>query len=75
MEIVKVLVLFIIAIEGALLLYKKEEVKESERTTRRDVYGTFKDPLGDSYRKNTRGHYVPIKPGEKMLEGLGDDEE
>ena len=73
MEIVEVLVLFIIAIEGALLLYKKEDVKESERTSRRDVYGTFKDPLGDSYRKNTKGQYVPVQPNSKMLDG--DDEE
>lgn len=73
MEIINVLILFVIAIEGALLLYKKEEKREEEvsHTNRREVYGTFKDPY--SYRKNTRNQYVPIKPGSKMLDG--DDEE
>lgn len=74
-EIVKILVLFMIAIEGALLLYKKEEPedKENARTSpRREVYGTFQNPLGDSYRKN-KGLYVPIKPNSKMLDG--DDED
>lgn len=52
----------------------KEEMEvEGARTTRRDVYGTFKTPLGDSYRRNTRGLYVPIQPNSKMLDG--DDEE
>lgn len=73
LEVVKVLVLFMIAIEGALLLNdKKEEEKESAHTSRREVYGTFHNPLGDSYRKN-RGLYVPIKPNSKMLDGDEED--
>lgn len=51
-----------LAIEGALMIYDKEGKNEGEHTTRRDVYGTFKDPLGDAYRKNTKGLYTPIKP-------------
>lgn len=72
-EILKVLVLFMIAIEGALILYKKDEKEEpkEERTSRRDVYGTFGNPLG--YRTNTRHQYVPVMPNSKMLDG--DDEE
>lgn len=76
LEIIKTLVLFIIAIEGACILYKKDEKlegSESTHTSRRDVYGTFKDPY--SYRKNNRSQYVPIKPNSKMLDGVGDDEE
>lgn len=75
LEVVKVLVLFMIAIEGALLLYdkkEKEEERESAHTSRREVYGTFHNPLGDSYRKN-RGLYVPIKPNSKMLDGDEED--
>lgn len=73
LEIVKTLVLFMIAIEGALLLNdKKEEEKESAHTSRREVYGTFHNPLGDSYRKN-KGLYVPIKPNSKMLDGEDED--
>ena len=78
LEIVRTLVLFVIAIEGALMLYgkdnnvKKEE--ESVHTSRRDVYGTFQNPLGDTYRKNSRSQYVPIHPGSKMLDGDEDDE-
>lgn len=75
LEVIKVLVLFVIAIEGACILYRKDEKPEPEvtHTSRREVYGTFKDPY--SYRKNTRNQYVPIKPGGKMLDGIGDDEE
>lgn len=66
-----------IAIEGALILYKKDEPKEEpkdERTSRRDVYGTFGNPLG--YRTNARHQYVPIRPNSRMLDGNdGDDEE
>jgi len=72
LEIVEVIILISIAIEGALLLYKKED--EEEHRGRRDIYGTFKNPLADSYRKNQRGQYVPIRPNEKMIEHSGDDE-
>ena len=78
LEVVKTLVLFMIAIEGALILYDKIEKEEEEgkkdgaHTSRREVYGTFQNPLGDNYRKN-RGLYVPIKPNSKMLDG--DDED
>lgn len=51
----------------------KEMEEEGAHTTRRDVHGTFKTPLGDSYRRNTRGQYVPIQPNSKMLDG--DDDE
>lgn len=76
LEVVKVLVLFMIAIEGALILYDKkdkEEEKESAHTSRRDVYGTFHNPLGDTYRKNNRSQYVPIRPNSKMLDGDEED--
>lgn len=79
LEIVKIMVLFMIAVEGALILYEKKEEKDPElkiekgaHASRREVYGTFQNPLGDSYRKN-KGLYVPIKPNSKMLDG--DDEE
>lgn len=81
MEIITILE-FIIAVELGLLLFHmptKENIEEilkkneGAHTTRREVHGTFKTPLGDSYRKNTRGLYVPIQPNSKMLDG--DDEE
>lgn len=78
-----------IAIELGLIIYDikapakdkvKEELKkelleeiEGAHANRRDVHGTFKTPLGDSYRRNTRGQYVPIQPNSKMLDG--DDDE
>lgn len=73
---------FTIALELGLILFHmptKEDIEEilkkneGAHTTRREVHGTFKTPLGDSYRKNTRGLYVPIQPNSKMLDG--DDEE
>lgn len=75
----EIALLFIIAIELAFILYDKDskqefkKIDEGARTTRRDVYGTFKTPLGDSYRKNSKNLYVPIKPNSKMLDG--DEEE
>lgn len=83
----EIALLFVIAIELAFILFdleapKKENLKkeildeltkEGARTTRRDVYGTFKTPLGDSYRKNTKGQYVPIQPNGKMLDGSEDE--
>lgn len=78
MEIAILIFLVIIAVELGLIIYdlpQKREEKEDARTTRRDVYGTFQNPLADSYRKNTRNQYIPVHPGGKMLEGLGDDEE
>ena len=73
MEIVEILLLIIIAIEGALILYGKEEKEVKKVSSRREVFGTFQNPLGDSYRKNNKMQYVPIKPNSKMLDG--DDEE
>lgn len=87
MEIVKIILEFIIAIEIGLILYDMrlsekqmdeiaEEVKrdlEGEHISRREIHGTFQNPLADSYRKNTRGQYVPIQPNSKMLDG--DDDE
>lgn len=85
-EVLKILILFMMAIELALIIYdtkdnteelkkqiKKELEEEGASTSRREVYGTFKTPLGDSYRRNTKGLYVPIQPNSKMLDG--DDEE
>ena len=76
LEIVRTLVLFVIAVEGALILYGKDTTTkkvESAHTSRREVYGTFHNPLGDTYRKNSRSQYVPIHPGAKMLDGDEDD--
>ena len=73
---------FTIALELGLILFHmptKENIEEilkkneGAHTTRREVNGICKTPLGDSYRKNTRGLYVPIQPNSKMLDG--DDEE
>ena len=83
MEIVeglKILLLFIIAYEGLWLIFKstpekKEEEKVNERVSRRETYGIYRNPLGDSYRKNQKKLYVPIKPGAKMIESSGDEEE
>lgn len=62
-EVLKILILFMLAIEGALIIYDKgEKPNEGVHTTRRDVYGTFRDSLGDAYRKNNKGLYRPIKP-------------
>lgn len=84
-ETFKILLLLMIAVELGLIIYDlkdklEKEIKEdvlkeldSMRTTRRDVYGAFKAPLGDSYRKNIKGQYVPIRPNSKMIDG--DDEE
>lgn len=77
-EVVKIMVLFMIAIEGALLLQEKKDNKietpkrdeESAHTSRREVHGTFQNPLGDAYRKNNKGLYTPVRPL-----GRGDDEE
>lgn len=65
-------------VTGKLLkeLDELERVKHGDsnnNATRRDIYGTFQNPLGDSYRKNTNHQYVPIKPYSKMLDG--DDED
>ena len=78
-EALKIALLFIIAYEGALPIIKgykpKQEKEEVAHTTRRDVDGIYKNPLGDSYRKNKRNLYVPIKPGAKMIESSGDEED
>lgn len=70
-EIIKILLMFILAIEGYLIAFKKEEIK-SISNPRRELNGTFKDPLG--YRTNTRGQYVPVRPNSKMIDGSDDDE-
>ena len=79
-EAVKIALLFAIAYEGAWFLIrnkkkKEEPEKEDVRTTRRDVYGIYKNPLGDSYRKNSRHQYIPQRPNSKMIESSGDDED
>lgn len=72
LEVIKILTLFIIAIEGYVIAYMKDEPEEKTSNPRRELNGTFKDPLG--YRTNTRGQYVPIKPNSKMIDGVDDDE-
>ena len=76
-EALKIALLFIIAYEGAFILKKHETLKKPDepRSNRRDVYGVYRNPLGDSYRKNSKNLYVPIKPGTKMIESSEDDEE
>ena len=66
MEIIGIILLFIISIEGALLIYNKKEIEEEKANPRREIKGTFKDPLG--YRTNTRGQLRPVKPGGKMID-------
>lgn len=77
MEVVIVMFLFLISIELALILInlttRKEEKEEKTHSTRREIQGTFSNPLGDSYRKN-RGLYVPVVPNSKMLDGDEEDE-
>lgn len=80
-EVVKIMLMVLIAIEGALILGRREEAtiynrKETEeKKTRRDVYGTFSNPLGDSYRTNSKGQLKPVYPGTRYIKRLGDDEE
>ena len=67
--------LFIICLEGLYICLKFDEKEEKKGATdRRKINGDFKNPLGDSYRKNTKGHLVPIKPNSKMLDGDEEDE-
>jgi hypothetical protein len=80
-EVIKIMLMVLIAIEIALVLYKKEEAtiynrKEiEEKKTRRDVYGTFSNPLGDSYRTNSKGQLKPVYPNTRYIKRLGDEEE
>lgn len=66
MEIIKIILLFIISVEGALLLYDKKEIVKKDMQSRRELTGKFKDPLG--YKTNTRGQLRPIIPGGKMID-------
>lgn len=90
MEIVLYILVGIITLEGLYACYKLyernklikddltqkliERAKENERTARRDVNGTFGNPLADKYRKNEKGQYVPIRPNSKMIDGDEDDD-
>ncbi len=78
-EIVKILLEVVIAIEGYLILAKKEEKEvEPAHISRREIHGTFKDPLDSPYRKNSKGLYVPIKPSGREYNPrphLGDEED
>lgn len=74
LEIIKTLLLFLIALEVALMKHNSEEAEKEERTSRREVNGTFKNPLGDGYRKNVKGQYVPIRPNSRMLGGDDEDD-
>jgi len=64
MEIVIILLLFVISVEEALILYNLSNKKEekAEANPRREITGTFKDPLGDKYRHNAVGLYKPVRP-------------
>ena len=75
-ELLKILLLIMLVLEGALMLYDKRTKKEEqkERTTRREVYGTFRDPFGDTYRRNSKGQLTPIHPNSKMIDGVDEDE-
>ena len=77
MEVVIIMFLFLISVELALIIIRltedKLEIPEKEHKSRREIQGTFANPLGDSYRKN-KGLYVPIVPNSKMLDGDEDDE-
>lgn len=72
------MLLLIITIELTLIYAggaeERKGSKEEVKKTRRDIYGVFANPLGDSYRKNSKELYVPIKPGSKMLDGDEEDE-
>lgn len=51
----------------------KKEMQEDEKdvcVSRRKTNGVFRNPLGDGYRKNSKGLYEPIKPNR-----MGDDED
>lgn len=58
-----------------LLIDTMNKAQELEdRRKRREIEGTFQNPLGDTYRKNTKGQLRPIIPRAKMLDGDEDDE-
>ena len=79
LEVVKILLLVVLSIEGYLIISKEEkEEKEDVHTSRREIYGTFKDPFDNPYRKNKSGQYVPIKPSGREYNPrphLGDEED
>lgn len=54
------------------------KAQELEKKTRRDIDGTFGNPLQDGYRKNTKGQYTPVRPNGNpyaIRPHLGDDED
>lgn len=60
-----------------LLIDTLNKAQELEKKTRRDVEGTFHNPLQDGYRKNSQGLYEPVKPTRNpyaIRPHLGDDE-
>lgn len=67
----------ILSLEGLYICIKLsiEKEKEQKADDRRKVVGEFKNPLGDTYRKNTRGHLVPIRPHSKMIDGVDEEDE
>lgn len=77
MEIINLVILGLGVIEGLVLcieMHRRNELlrannllidtmqKVKELEDRRKATGTFSDPLGDMYRKNTKGLYRPVKP-------------
>lgn len=71
LQVIEILILFVIAVE-IYLISNNKEVQKGASNNRRELNGTFKDPLG--YKTNTRGQYVPIKPNSKLIDGSEDDE-
>ena len=64
--------------ENTILIDTMNKAKELEKKTRRDIEGTFQNPLQDGYRKNDKGQYTPIKPNGNpyaIRPHLGDDED
>lgn len=61
MEIAILIVLVVIAVEGYYICSRKQ-IEEKVKTDRREIKGTFSDPLGDKYRKNNVGLYRPVRP-------------
>lgn len=62
-------------LEEAQKLGKEQEL---DKNPRRNVEGTFSNPLQDGYRKNKKGQYVPIKPNNNpyaIRPHIGDEED
>lgn len=67
----------VLSLEGLYICINLTAKKEKEQKIddRRKIVGEFKNPLGDTYRKNTKGHLVPIRPHSKMIDGSDEKDE